>query len=97
MLIINPIISKKDQLATTFMLTFCFPGSVFSKILVASGLTRRDGDATTTVEIVDLSTTLPTWCEPLQDFPVNVSRPFGGLAFESLPVVCGGKLSDGES
>ena len=66
-----------------------FPVSVFSKILVASGFTR-DGDATVSVEIVDLSTTSPTWCEPLQDFPVNVFWSFGGLAFESQPVICGG-------
>ena len=75
------------------MLAICFPDfSVFSKILV-TGYGYVDepfGHGTMPVEIVDLSTTSPTWCEPLQDFPVSLHASFGGLAFESQLVICGG-------
>ena len=72
------------------MLAICFPDSVFSKILVTGYVDEPFGHGTMPVEIVDLSTTTPTWCEPLQDFPVSVYESFGGLAFVSQPVICGG-------
>ena len=80
------------------MLAICFPDSVFSKILVTGYVDESFGHGTMPVEIVDLSMTSPTWCAPLHDFPISLFDAFGGLAFESQPVICGGIqiLSDSE-
>lgn len=70
--------------------------SAMTKLLVGGGYV--DGYMETdNNEIIDLESASPTTCQNLPNLPVALRGSFGGLGFESKPMICGGRDASEES
>ena len=70
-------------------LTLCNPQNPGNfKVMVATGM-EKGTVASSVVNVVDLEST-STNCSTVPPFPTKLYGTFGGLGFDSNPVVCGG-------